>query len=874
MKKYVQSNIVTMLMLFLASALLSVVIYPEVFVYFKTSFVLWQDYCVEYPLTFVLTNFFYQGGLQLWDFFGQMPLTYVYATFGLFKLPNLISAIAYYLCHPFVHNSSQLFHHVFTLANLGTLLFIRVAGIFLLLQAVTKKKYILCLGTVIFSVFFCQLALMRGTFLMSYFPLGMYFIVRYFQVLQWRYLAATIFFLAVVMGSSVVHGACMYLPIHFFIISGILWRVFICKKNFSFNWHAINWKNAVLLLSAVVLIILPYAYIVHYCLHDTAFGMEDSRINHIFSPSGYFHRLVLDLGNPQSFFSDDLNYLTYAYYYVYSGWMLFFLAVAGIILSRNTLKWFFALGILFLWLLSFPREGMNIGLIAHWVNVLTNPLKTIPRSYVACNQGMLPFLLMPLAVMGIEAIGEIYAGNKFSSTRIRILCVVMVLGGACVFPALPSAVRLYLTICTIVVVISFGWVQLHQSFTARRCCAGLLCLLVISDIALIIHQSKTIFAHVNRTPVVLDAAPQSGMVGYDDENPSIFPYRYSYLVHFSYSDEMSIWFPHGISSDFHHVVNQGLNFVYLNGHNPRHAAFAQWPGDGQMLHYLMNDQKFIFLADEAINASGDALTRITDAGLARQVAMVDDPTHVLNLGDQWSNNNVNKGAEDILFNTMSGELINKGPTHSSYDQQGDLILVSMTLPDDFPKFLASSWFAQEQRYLHFLVEGNDHPLHEFQPVQGELIRPYTFDVQNIKKGMLIAAFPKDDFKAQRKFVLYYPSGHNNGVTGLWQKQFDNLGIVYNAPRNGWLVCHYPYDTKFRINVDGNDVRYYRTNKSFIGFPLSQGKHRILIQYWPHSPLRILLLISAVLTTLGLPILILLGLTWEQEQDKINLCSKI
>ena len=70
------------------------------------------------------------------------------------------------------------------------------------------------------------------------------------------------------------------------------------------------------------------------------------------------------------------------------------------------------MGVLFLWLLSFPREGINIGLIAHWINVLTNPLKTITRSYQMAGQSMLPYLLMPLAVMGIEAMLELYRGKN------------------------------------------------------------------------------------------------------------------------------------------------------------------------------------------------------------------------------------------------------------------------------------------------------------------------------------------------------------------------------------------------------------------------------------------------------------------------------
>ena len=65
-------------------------------------------------------------------------------------------------------------------------------------------------------------------------------------------------------------------------------------------------------------------------------------------------------------------------------------------------------------------------------------------------------------------------------------------------------------------------------------------------------------------------------------------------------------------------------------------------------------------------------------------------------------------------------------------------------------------------------------------------------------------------------------------------------------------------------MDSRQVHFYRANKSFIGFPISKGEHKILIQYWPHSPLRLLLLVSACLTTLGLPLIIILALRWEQR----------
>lgn len=867
MKKYFQSNVVTVLVLFLMAGLISAAVYPEVFINFKTSFMLWSDYCVEYPMTFVLTNFLYQGGLQLWNLFGQMPYFHTYATIGMFKLPNVVTAITYYLLAPFSADSGRLFHHVFTWANLMTLLLIRIAGIFLLLKIVTKNRIILTLGTVIFAVFFSQLAFVRGTFYMSYFPLGIYFVVRFFQDLQWRYLTALFLFFIIGLGNGVLHGAYMYLPMHFFIIAGILWRIFFnpASRNSidGHFWKSLRWKHVVWVILVAVFIMAPYVYIAKFGFPDLAFGQANSRISHPFSPLWYFHNPELDIGNPRTFFSAILNTQAIDDMY-YIGISFLFLALAGLILSRNTLKWFFALGVAFLWLLSFPREGINIGLIAHWINALTNPLKTIPRSYRFACQPMLTYLLMPLVVMGIEAIRALYEGKKYSGIQLSLLALMTFVLVFNAIPVLPCEVRVYLMGCVVLLLGALSWIHFRNSPRARNFLAGTICFLAIIDILFIIHRTKNLFDYMyDRKPTILDVAPQEGMVEYDFVNPAIFPYPYSYTLHFSYRDEIYLWFLHGVSSDLDHVINQGLNYVYLSGYHPRHVEFAKWLNDPSMATYLSQNNEFIFLAQAAINASPDALSRICSAGLARQVVEVEDPQQELKLPDQWPVGIASKGEEDLQYSQIIGTLDDVN-LQSEYHLQGDMMIYTLHLPDIFPEHLASSWFLSQERYLRFAIEGEGQQWRQLQDAQGELIRPYTFDVQNIKKGQLKAAFPKNEFPLHRRCVLLYPSSENQGVEGLWNRQFDNLGIIYRAKRDGWLVGHYPYDRKWRISVDGKQVTYYRVNKSFIGFPLARGEHKILIRYWPHSPLRILLLVSALLTSLGFPMLIFSALRWERK----------
>ena len=55
------------------------------------------------------------------------------------------------------------------------------------------------------------------------------------------------------------------------------------------------------------------------------------------------------------------------------------------------------------------------------------------------------------------------------------------------------------------------------------------------------------------------------------------------------------------------------------------------------------------------------------------------------------------------------------------------------------------------------------------------------------------------------------------------------GSIY-ARNNGYLSLSIPYDKGYNIYVDGNKVDYEKVNKSFIGFKVSQGNHKVLIKY--------------------------------------------
>lgn len=864
-----RSIFLTVFVLFSASVCATIAAYPEVFITFRTGFILWSDYNLEYSLGFILTNFFYQGGLQLWDYFGQMPMAYTYATYGLFKFQNVITALIYFILAPFSEHSAQLYHHVFAWGNLFSSLFLRVIGIFLLLNCVAKHRWVVMLATILAAVFFSQPSFLWGTFCFAFVPLFLYFILRFFQKTDLRYLAMTVLLLGVSLGNGIIHTAgFLYFVIHFFMLSCAVW-VFIFNRPFFGNLrrqlrYSISpplLKYLLLIFVVFATIVGPYAYIIKFQLHDVAFGEVNSRISAMFSPEFYFKKMEVSFADPRHFFKDTLNFDRLSNPTVFFGWIIFFLAAAGLVLSRNTIKWIFGIAILLLWLLNHTRDTLNIGLIAHWINALTNPFHTLLRSYFVGSYALLAYLLMPLAVLGAEEIIGLCSGNDRSRTRWKILAVVMFFFALTSVPLLSRSSGIYVIVCTLIVTFGIVWILFRDSRYARVFLASAVCFLTLADIFMITQYSKTLFStDCARKPVVLDSSPKSLEVGYEFANPKIFPFRDFFTTSFSFNDEIYLWFPRGVSSDFRHMTNQTLNFLFINGHCPRHAIFENWINDGEMRLYVERNKQTIFMAQQAVKASPGVLGRISSVGLAKDVITVEDPLGKLDLPDQWDQDIKISPEEEVDYNRVVSTF--SEIPHSQ--TQGDLIVLDFPLPEDFPEYRATTWFLDDQRFLRFRVERGENDWMEFDQTQGELVRPYTFDVQNIKEGMLKAAIPKKDLVSDRKFAFDYPSNRKTGVMNFWQRQYDNLGFDYRAPKTGWLVFQYPYDKKWRITVNGQNTDFYKVNKSFIGFPLSQGDHKILIQYWPDTTLRFWLLVSAILTTLGLLILIFLALRWEQK----------
>ncbi len=79
------------------------------------------------------------------------------------------------------------------------------------------------------------------------------------------------------------------------------------------------------------------------------------------------------------------------------------------------------------------------------------------------------------------------------------------------------------------------------------------------------------------------------------------------------------------------------------------------------------------------------------------------------------------------------------------------------------------------------------------------------------------------------------------------------GTITNKEK-GYLKLSIPYDDGFEIYVDGQKTKYQKVNLAFIGFPLDQGKHEVVIKYT--APLAKEGLIISIISLLSFIILII------------------
>ena len=210
-----------------------------------------------------------------------------------------------------------------------------------------------------------------------------------------------------------------------------------------------------------------------------------------------------------------------------------------------------------------------------------------------------------------------------------------------------------------------------------------------------------------------------------------------------------------LSDKYLHVINYAMMFLPIDNHIPRHESYSHWVNDPDMYGYLSGQNRLMFFAPHAVSASDQTFANICRLHLEKDVVMVDPGGDkglflIPALETVLKRGNQPEGQWDYV-----GGVISDGSGNSDIKFQDQMIFDSFHLPSGFSPYLATGVLG-DARPLRFLMQLSDGKLHEFEPAQGELVRPYTFDVQNIREGWVNFALPADEYLPNRKYVLLFP----------------------------------------------------------------------------------------------------------------------
>jgi Bacterial membrane protein YfhO len=443
--------------------------------------------------------------------------------------------------------------------------------------------------------------------------------------------------------------------------------------------------------------------------------------------------------------------------------------------------------------------------------------------------------------MGITVIKDIGRGSLPQPRRLGLFAIFLVVYAVNGCSYQPGTVKIYFAAAMIISLAALALLILarHNMLARRMAMAAFICL-ILTDMAISAWSMKHYVAtYYNVRPHFLEDFPaQAGAVELDFHNPRIFPFVGQTDMD---GGQPYLWTLPDISLNFNGVINRQLTFAPTDVHNPKHISFGGWQDDPVMKDYVSKNSKLFFFARYAVQKGPGIFENIVSRNLAQDVLMVDgrgpsirteipkDPVPLASGNDQWY--------------SISKEINDSWP---GWVYKNDMAIWDFPADINIPPYFASNIFTHD-RWVRFFIQTADQKFIELAPAQGELLRPMTFDVQNIKEGKVFVALPANTSFVGMNGMLLLKTRDASGITSVWLHHSDETGINFLAPADGWLGIQYPYDPKWRIDVDGKPVHFYRVNKSFIGLPVAQGEHKVLIRYWPDSWLRWGLPASVVLT---------------------------
>jgi len=877
----VKDTVLFVLSIFAASLVILCFLYPEFWFFHTRRVCICFDLFIPFESTYMLVSHSFHGGIQLWDRFDQMNYAYYVLSFGMYGVANVLTALIYILLSLFFTHPAQALYHTYFLFFFSVTCFIRTIGGYLLLRKFVANKAVILisiiyLNTILTSYNTTPGFLLEGIY--SFLPLTLYFILCFFEDLNVRAFLLLMLAMSICFACSPLYTLGYYYQgLHFVVLSCVV--SFLLRRD----WRKLRGRSPlprmeflqnIGLATCCFLIILPYCWWGRSLMHDfflygSGLGGTQGRFDLIFNFKGYFYVQGRGFANPLEFLGTSLNY----HHNIWGGSWLFvggstlFFVLAALVLSKDRRKYIFAATVLFIVLINtacypnnffvlpqylqyafqhpgaFWARGIHwdewgiylwlfLSSIAHGINVLTNPFSFLVRGF-NIEALLMPILLLPLVAMGLDACLQCWQRKAdlihFNRRWILLIfCIFLLLwdlsGGTKTLgvyegnQATAQNLKFYILSLGTIFLMYFltckffhpdkrwmGWIILGLAFA-------------VDLVALKTYSKFDFIDNLNIAPTRLSPTYTHQAVMPDYQNPRVFPFREffntnSRVISPDIDESLEMY---GTSYQY---TPMGRFFHPWYIYSPTHIAYKDIYPDLEIQQYLIRNPRNIFFADYAFDSRFLKMSDILRSNLEERVVLADP---------QEQNEAFIKKNERVYIPPM-----NLSPKIYSTSLDWSMAQIHQSkfgweytfdLPNNFPFYLSTTIFTYD--YASWRLSIGSRIL---DPMQGALTAPYTYDVQNIQDKKITILLP--DARApwpRGKLSVKLP----DRILDVWKNTYDDLGLTYDAPRDGWLIFNYPYDDKWELSIDGQTTPLSRVNRYFIGSPISAGKHHVLLRFWP------------------------------------------
>lgn len=796
------------------SFLVAALIAPDLFLFRHISFMAAHDSESPFHNTFALINQWANGGFGIYNRFDQSSLAFAHTTSGVYTVSNVITAFLYMLFAPFLSSQSEGYQSVYILGFHGVNMLLRTVGGYLLLSRYDLHKGVMVVSLVVLNTLL-SLAIYQGLLtnnLYSYFPLILFFILGFADKGKLEdLLAAIVVFSIAVANSAIIALGYFYEPVHFFILSALAWAILTKRHQ---HWNIVRQlKEKKLKVAAALavsaLIVLPSVWMAKLMGSDffvagSGAGGTHGRLEGIFNRFLYFLQSQPNMYKPSRFFMESLNFLDNRWEgtYVFIGFGVFLLTLTALIFSRHQVKWVFLATIILVIFSNMPLDPWSVFSFAHWINVISNPFSFLLHSFGMPAYLML-FAFMPLVAFGLQVIVDI-------PNQVWRKYLLMAIGALLVFDH--AAAFIYVK-------------QYHNkdmiiSPRIRYPLAGMTPIIVEYQNPLNLPFPENIHA---------DPIPVGMPVLNSNQNVVGLFYKYVDLERYALV-EPSLYNPLPISYKDMYDDKDGPDRSFVQYYVRQDARWARTVPVGIPADAMPRMNWFAMHLDQRV--------ALLDGADGQTPGITQNPQEVLSRPQPALPPRASTAEFDLSkARKMKGE---------KFD------IYAFDLPKEFPDYMASTVFTKDAQDLQVKL-GNV----ALTGVQGKITQAMSFDINNIHRGELRLSLPHDAPAALPKVVLSWQ--RSGEIIDYWKNTHDKIGFTYQAPHDGWLLLHMPYDAKWRLSIDGKNAAISKANKYFLATPIVQGSHQVLLEYWPNNLLIPMLILSIVLIFLSLIVVVRFGL---------------